>query len=64
MNLLLGALKILSEYYSGRLSKGFGIDPPSLFEYLWKVNKHNSKRFRIDPPSLYITYESSFIAFK
>jgi len=43
MNLFLGALKIVGEYYPGRLSKAFVIDPPSLFAYLWKVNKHNSK---------------------
>lgn len=36
MNLLLGALKIVGEYYPGRLSKAFVIDPPSLFAYLWK----------------------------
>ncbi|XP_042491482.1 uncharacterized protein LOC122071229 [Macadamia integrifolia] len=36
MNLLLASLKIVSEYYPGRLDKGFVIDPPSLFSYLWK----------------------------
>ena len=36
MNLLLAALKIVSEYYPGRLHKAFVIDPPSLFAYLWK----------------------------
>jgi hypothetical protein len=37
MNLLLGTLKIVAEYYPGRLYKAFVIDPPSLFSYLWKV---------------------------
>ncbi|MBA0612429.1 hypothetical protein Godav_013029 [Gossypium davidsonii] len=36
MNLLLAALKIVGEYYPGRLYKAFVIDPPSLFSYLWK----------------------------
>lgn len=36
MNLLLGTLKIVAEYYPGRLYKAFVIDPPSLFPYLWK----------------------------
>ncbi|KAK7253163.1 hypothetical protein RIF29_37649 [Crotalaria pallida] len=36
MNLLLAALKIVGEYYPGRLHKAFVIDPPSLFAYLWK----------------------------
>ncbi|XP_057427682.1 uncharacterized protein LOC130720983 [Lotus japonicus] len=36
MNLLLAALKIVAEYYPGRLCKAFVIDPPSLFSYLWK----------------------------
>ncbi|KAJ4957173.1 hypothetical protein NE237_013956 [Protea cynaroides] len=36
MNLLLASLKIVSEYYPGRLHKSFVIDPPSLFSYLWK----------------------------
>ncbi|XP_022722100.1 random slug protein 5-like [Durio zibethinus] len=36
MNLLLAALKIMAEYYPGRLYKAFVIDPPSLFSYLWK----------------------------
>ncbi|KAH8495783.1 hypothetical protein H0E87_018824 [Populus deltoides] len=36
MNLLLGTLKIVAEYYPGRLYKAFVIDPPSLFSYLWK----------------------------
>lgn len=38
MNILLAALKIMGEYYPGRLYKAFVIDPPSLFSYLWKVN--------------------------
>ncbi|WVY97903.1 hypothetical protein V8G54_030054 [Vigna mungo] len=36
MNQLLPALKIVAEYYPGRLCKAFVIDPPSLFAYLWK----------------------------
>ncbi|KAJ6903462.1 hypothetical protein NC651_020831 [Populus alba x Populus x berolinensis] len=36
MNLLLGTLKIVAEYYPGRLYKAFVIDPPSLFSCLWK----------------------------
>ncbi|XP_011021533.1 PREDICTED: random slug protein 5-like [Populus euphratica] len=36
MNLLLGTLKLVAEYYPGRLYKAFVIDPPSLFSYLWK----------------------------
>ncbi|XP_043707661.1 uncharacterized protein LOC122656994 [Telopea speciosissima] len=36
LNLLLASLKIVSEYYPGRLHKGFVIDSPSLFSYLWK----------------------------
>ncbi|KAK8623695.1 hypothetical protein V6N13_065058 [Hibiscus sabdariffa] len=36
MNLLLAALKIVGDYYPGRLYKAFVIDPPSLFSYLWK----------------------------
>lgn len=37
LNLLLATLKIVSEYYPGRLHKAFVIDPPSLFSCLWKV---------------------------
>lgn len=36
MNLLVPALKIMAEFYPGRLSRTFVIDPPSLFSYLWK----------------------------
>ncbi|KAL9260423.1 hypothetical protein AKJ16_DCAP05831 [Drosera capensis] len=36
MNLLVPALKIMAEFYPGRLSRAFIIDPPSLFSYLWK----------------------------
>lgn len=36
MNLLVSSLKIVAEYYPGRLHKAFVIDPPSLFSYLWK----------------------------
>ncbi|CAL9128866.1 unnamed protein product [Musa textilis] len=36
LNLFVGILKIISEYYPGRLHKAFVIDPPSLFSYLWK----------------------------
>ncbi|RWW28083.1 hypothetical protein BHE74_00013772 [Ensete ventricosum] len=37
LNLFVSTLKIISEYYPGRLHKAFVIDPPSLFSYLWKV---------------------------
>ena len=43
MNLLMGALKIASEYYPGRLHKAFVIDPPSLFAYMWKVTNEKFK---------------------
>ncbi|GFP84026.1 random slug protein 5 [Phtheirospermum japonicum] len=36
MNMLLATLKIIADYYPGRLHKAFVIDPPSLFTYLWK----------------------------
>uniref|UniRef100_A0A5B6YUA2 Putative random slug protein 5 n=1 Tax=Davidia involucrata TaxID=16924 RepID=A0A5B6YUA2_DAVIN len=36
MNILLATLKMMTEYYPGRLHKAFVIDPPSLFSYLWK----------------------------
>ncbi|EOY05664.1 Sec14p-like phosphatidylinositol transfer family protein isoform 1 [Theobroma cacao] len=36
MNSLLAALKIVAEYYPGRLYKACVIDPPSLFSYIWK----------------------------
>lgn len=36
MNILLATLKMMAEYYPGRLYKAFVIDPPSLFSYLWK----------------------------
>lgn len=36
MNILLASLKIVADYYPGRLHKAFVIDPPSLFSYLWK----------------------------
>ncbi|RWV83822.1 hypothetical protein GW17_00054523, partial [Ensete ventricosum] len=36
LNLFAGTLKILSDYYPGRLHKAFVIDPPSLFSCLWK----------------------------
>ncbi|KAG8370200.1 hypothetical protein BUALT_Bualt14G0092400 [Buddleja alternifolia] len=36
MNMLLATLKIIADYYPGRLHKAFVIDSPSLFSYLWK----------------------------
>ncbi|GAB4851101.1 hypothetical protein Ancab_030395 [Ancistrocladus abbreviatus] len=36
LNLLLPTLKVMADYYPGRLYKAFVIDPPSLFSYLWK----------------------------
>lgn len=37
MNLLVGMLKMVADYYPGQLHSAFVIDPPSLFSYLWKV---------------------------
>lgn len=48
MNLLLATLKVVAEYYPGRLYKAFVIDPPSLFSYLWKV-KFNFKKLKPTP---------------
>lgn len=36
LNLLMGTLKIVADYYPGRLHRAFAIDPPSLFSVLWK----------------------------
>ncbi|CAN4092964.1 unnamed protein product [Withania somnifera] len=36
LNILLASLKIIADYYPGRLHKAFVIDPPSLFSYIWK----------------------------
>ncbi|KAF8718415.1 hypothetical protein HU200_025400 [Digitaria exilis] len=36
LNLLMGTLKIVADYYPGRLHRAFVIDPPSLFSVLWK----------------------------
>ncbi|URD73481.1 SEC14 cytosolic factor family protein [Musa troglodytarum] len=36
LNLFMCTLKIISDYYPGRLHKAFVVDPPSLFSYLWK----------------------------
>ncbi|KAI4304060.1 hypothetical protein MLD38_039623 [Melastoma candidum] len=36
LNLLMSTLKIIGDYYPGRLHKAFVIDPPSMFSYLWK----------------------------
>lgn len=47
MNSLLASLKLVADYYPGRLYKAFVIDPPSLFSYLWKVNTHNFKLINI-----------------
>ena len=37
LSLLMGTLKIVADYYPGRLHRAFVIDPPSLFSVLWKV---------------------------
>ncbi|KAG8096983.1 hypothetical protein GUJ93_ZPchr0013g35888 [Zizania palustris] len=37
LNLLMGTLKIVADYYPGRLHRAFVIDPPSLFSVLWGV---------------------------
>ncbi|XP_042423748.1 uncharacterized protein LOC122011423 [Zingiber officinale] len=36
LSLFLGTLKLVSEYYPGRLHRAMVIDPPSLFSCLWK----------------------------
>lgn len=36
LNLLMGTLKIVADYYPGRLHRAFVIDPPSLFSVMWK----------------------------
>ncbi|KAL1561829.1 SEC14 cytosolic factor-like [Salvia divinorum] len=36
MNIFVGSLKIIADYYPRRLHKAFVIDPPSLFSYFWK----------------------------
>ncbi|XP_074581726.1 uncharacterized protein LOC141838211 [Curcuma longa] len=36
LSLFLGTLKLVSEYYPGRLHRAIVIDPPSLFSCLWK----------------------------
>ncbi|KAE9453171.1 hypothetical protein C3L33_14913, partial [Rhododendron williamsianum] len=36
MNTLVATLKMIADYYPGRVHKVFVIDPPSLFSYLWK----------------------------
>ncbi|XP_051127973.1 phosphatidylinositol transfer protein PDR17-like isoform X2 [Andrographis paniculata] len=36
MNMLMSVLKIIADYYPGRLHRVFVVDPPSLFSYLWK----------------------------
>ncbi|KAM0937614.1 putative CRAL-TRIO lipid binding domain, CRAL/TRIO domain superfamily [Dioscorea sansibarensis] len=36
LNLVMGTLKITSDYYPARLHKAFVLNPPSLFPYLWK----------------------------
>ncbi|GLJ22030.1 hypothetical protein SUGI_0412760 [Cryptomeria japonica] len=36
LSLIMATLKILADYYPGRLAKAFVVDPPSMFNYLWK----------------------------
>ncbi|KAI4342751.1 hypothetical protein MLD38_027336 [Melastoma candidum] len=36
MNLLISTMKIMGDYYPGRLHEAFVVDPPSMFSYLWK----------------------------
>ncbi|XBH86324.1 hypothetical protein VPH35_074010 [Triticum aestivum] len=36
LNLLMGTLKIVADYYPGRLHRAFVTDPPSLFSVMWK----------------------------
>ncbi|PKA49865.1 Patellin-6 [Apostasia shenzhenica] len=35
-NLFICTLKIIADYYPGRLHRAFAVDPPFLFPYLWK----------------------------
>lgn len=45
LNLFMGTLKIISEYYPGRLHRAFVVDPPSVFPYLWKVSPLSAPLF-------------------
>ncbi|KAJ4751303.1 Sec14p-like phosphatidylinositol transfer family protein [Rhynchospora pubera] len=36
LNFFMGTLKMVGDYYPGRLHKAFVIDPPSMFSVLWK----------------------------
>ncbi|XP_020103845.1 uncharacterized protein LOC109720906 [Ananas comosus] len=36
LNLFIGTLKIIADYYPGRLYRAFVIDPPPVFSLLWK----------------------------
>lgn len=38
--LFMATMKILSEFYPGRLHRAFVVDPPSHFSFLWKVGDH------------------------
>lgn len=37
LSLIMETLKKLVDYYPGRLAKAFVVDPPLMFNYLWKV---------------------------
>jgi hypothetical protein len=41
LNLLMGTLKIVADYYPARLHRAFVIDPPSLFSVMWKVTTNS-----------------------
>ncbi|KAI4373954.1 hypothetical protein MLD38_012011 [Melastoma candidum] len=36
VSMLMATLKMMGDYYPGRLHRAFVVDPPSLFSYLWK----------------------------
>ncbi|KAJ6846645.1 uncharacterized protein M6B38_282560 [Iris pallida] len=39
LNIYMMTLKVISEYYPGRLHKSFVVDPPSIFSCLWKGSR-------------------------
>ena len=45
LNFIMATLKTSADYYPGRLAKVFVVDPPSMFNYLWKVTN-----IKIFPP--------------
>lgn len=51
LNLFMGTLKIVADYYPGRLHRAFVIDPPSLFSVMWKVTNHTTHHIPRDHQS-------------